>query len=65
MSYHDDLYNLNMMETKNISEFQITRVPNGWIFRSTTIHYNREGILINGSESMTFVPYSDEFNIVS
>ena len=54
-----DLYDLEMMEAKDIGDFEVTRVPGGWIFKSTTRHFSR-GISFTGSESMIFVPYVEE-----
>jgi len=49
------LYDLDMMETREIGEFEITRVPGGWLFKSTTEHSD----LMAASESMVFVPYKE------
>lgn len=65
MSYYDQLYELNMMQTKNIGEFEVTRVPSGWVFRSATIHHNKDVHGTNGklsismriSSTMVLVPY--------
>jgi len=54
--YLDKLYYLQIMETQEIDNFEVTRVPNGWIFKSTTKHYNNS-IPMGASESMVFVPF--------
>jgi len=58
MSHYDELYNLDMMETRNIGSFKVTRVPDGWIFKSITLHFRGYSACRNGSESMVFVPYT-------
>jgi len=52
----DKLYNLEYMETQTIGDFEVTRVPGGWIFKSVTNHFSR-GNIIGGSESTIFIPY--------
>ncbi len=57
------LYSMAMMTTIEYGDFHITRVPGGWLFRSTQGHYTQghynHGTLANRSESMAFVPYSE------
>jgi hypothetical protein len=62
MTYFDQLYKLNIMETKSMGSFEVTRVPTGWVLKSTTMHF--AGYPANGSESMVFVPYIEK-NLVS
>ena len=53
---YQKLYELKMMQTQEIGPYEVTRVPSGWIFKSTTKHYDR-GTPMTGSESMVFVPF--------
>jgi hypothetical protein len=54
----DDLYTMKLNDTMYLDDFSITRVPGGWIYRFTEMHYNN-GSPINGSESSVLVPYSN------
>lgn len=54
--YMDKLYNLEYMETQDIGDFEVTRVPGGWIFKSQTKHFHHANP-IGGSESTIFIPY--------
>ena len=53
------LYDLGMMEPQTIGDFEVTRVPGGWIFKSESRHYEH-ATLKSGSESMVFVPYVEK-----
>ena len=52
----DALYNLKYFETDKIGSFEVTRVPGGWIFKSTTRH-EKHSNPVGGSESSVFVLY--------
>jgi len=56
MSDYRNLYDMDMMATEQIGEFEVPRVPSGWIFKSTTKHSD----LMAASESMVFVPFEEE-----
>jgi len=49
------LHRMKMMETRDVNEFEVTRVPGGWIFRHEDEHYSH-GNHAGGSQSMVFVP---------
>jgi hypothetical protein len=55
---HEKLYEMEMMQTIEHGDFHITRVPGGWVFRSTQSHHNH-GNLVSRSESMVFIPYME------
>jgi hypothetical protein len=55
MSDYISLYDLDMMETGECGEFEVTRVPGGWLFKSITKHSD----LMAASESLVFVPYKE------
>ena len=52
----EKLYTMRMLETVTIGDdFEVTRVPGGWIFRKETHHFKHANPYA-GSESMVFVP---------
>ena len=56
-SKQQKLNQMNLLETIEIDDFIITRVHNGWIFKSTTKYYDyvNHKKCVGGSESMVFV----------
>jgi len=55
----DKIYELKFGESykDHSTDYHITRVPGGWIFRRLCIEYN------GSSQTSVFIPFSTEFQI--